>query len=78
MTGIIIALVIGGVSGWIAGVIMKAEGSLLRNIILGLLGGLVGGFLGKLIGVGATSMVGSIIISVIGACILIWLSKKLF
>jgi len=74
----IIALIIGGVSGWLAGKIMNCEGSLIRNIILGLVGGLVGGLLGKLIGIGASSWVGSILISVVGACILIWLSKKIF
>lgn len=74
----IAALIIGGISGWLAGKIMGSEGSLLRNIIIGLLGGVVGGLLGGVIGVGATNWIGSILISVVGACILIWLSKKLF
>lgn len=72
----IFSLIIGGISGWLAGKIMNSEGSLLRNIILGLLGGVVGGILGRIIGLGARNFIGSIIISVIGACILIWASKK--
>lgn len=78
MISFIFSLILGGISGWIAGMIMKTEGSLLRNIILGLLGGFVGGLLGKFIGVGATNWIGSIIISVLGACLLIWLSKIIF
>jgi len=78
MLSFIFALIIGGVSGWLAGIIMKAEGSLLRNIILGLLGGLVGGLIGKVIGVGASNWIGSILISVAGACLLIYLSKLIF
>lgn len=76
MGNFILALIIGGVSGWLAGKIMNAEGSLIRNIILGLVGGLVGGLIGKLIGIGASGIIGSIIISVAGACLLIWLAKK--
>ena len=78
MLSFIAALIIGGISGWLAGKIMGTSHSLIVNIILGLVGGLLGGWLGGLIGVGATGTIGSIVISVIGACILIWLSQKLF
>ena len=74
----IAAIIIGGVSGWLAGKLMGADHSLIINIILGLVGGVLGGWLGGLIGVGATNWIGSIIISVLGACILIWISKKIF
>ena len=78
MWSFIVSLIIGGGSGWIAGQIMKSTHSTIINIILGLLGGVVGGFLGSLIGVGATNWIGSILISVVGACILIWVYRKLF
>nr|MCR5716090.1 GlsB/YeaQ/YmgE family stress response membrane protein [Lachnospiraceae bacterium] len=38
----------------------------------------VGGLVFKLIGVQATNIVGSLLISVIGACICIWAGRKLF
>ena len=75
MINILVALLIGAVSGWLAGIIMKTNHSLIINIILGLVGGLVGGFLGKLIGVGATGWIGTILISVVGACLLIWIFR---
>ena len=36
-------LIMGALVGWIAGKLMDAEGSLLRNIIVGIIGSAVGG-----------------------------------
>ena len=74
----IVSLIIGGVSGWLAGKIMDSKHNVIINIILGLVGGALGGWLGGLIGIGATGWIGSILISVIGACILIWIARKIF
>ncbi len=71
MTGIIASIVIGAVAGWLASLIMKKNTGLLMNIILGIVGGFVGGFVFGLIGFGATKLIGQIITSVVGACIVI-------
>ena len=34
-------LIIGAAAGWLAGILMKQEGSLVRNLILGVIGALV-------------------------------------
>ena len=75
---IVIYWALGALSGWIAGKIMKSDGSLLRNIILGICGGVVGRVLSSLLGLGANSLIGGIIVSVVGACILVFLVNKLF
>ena len=49
--GIIWTLFLGGLAGWIAGKLMGSEGSMLRNVILGLVGGAVGSFVLGLIGI---------------------------
>ena len=49
--GIVIALLIGAVAGWLAGLVMGGRGGLLRNIILGIIGSVVGTFLLGLIGI---------------------------
>lgn len=67
----IISIALGALAGWIAGKIMKDEGSLLRNIVVGIVGGWLGGFLFGLIGLGL-----GFIGSVIGACLLLWVIKK--
>ncbi|MBO4267164.1 MAG: GlsB/YeaQ/YmgE family stress response membrane protein [Lachnospiraceae bacterium] len=71
----IAAVIIGGVSGWLAGKIMKTHHSVIFNIILGFFGGLFGGWLGGLVGIDESGWISRIIISVIGACLLIWISR---
>ena len=80
---IIMAIVIGTIAGWLAGIIMKSKGSLLRNIILGIIGGIVGGLIFSLLNINIALSIrpinfGSIIVSAIGACIVIFIFNKLF
>ena len=42
---IIVWIVIGGLAGWVAGMIMKTDGSLVKNIVTGIVGALIGGFI---------------------------------
>ncbi len=77
------AILIGAVAGWLAGIIMKSKGSLLRNIILGIIGGFVGGFIFSLLHINIALSLGlinfeTIIVSAIGACIVIFIFNKLF
>ncbi len=74
---LIIELVIGGLCGCAANKLMKNDSSsILKNVILGVIGGIVGGFLGNLIGVGGGWVTG-ILLSIAGACLVVWLSRKL-
>jgi uncharacterized membrane protein YeaQ/YmgE (transglycosylase-associated protein family) len=41
----IIALVMGGIIGWIAGMVMRNEGGIIWNILVGCIGSIVGRFL---------------------------------
>ena len=73
---LIVELVIGGLSGCAAAKLMGSDSkSILKNVLLGLGGGVVGGFLGNLIGVGGGWVTG-ILLSIGGACLLIWLFRK--
>ena len=74
--GMIWTLFLGGLAGWIAGKIMGSDGSMVRNMILGLIGGIVGSVVLGLIGIHGHWLIGGTIVSVVGACILIWLGKK--
>ena len=77
MINLLITLLCGAVAGWLAGVIMGMNGGLLRNIIVGLLGGVVGGLLFNIIGIGGGSLLWSILTAVVGACLLLFLAKKI-
>jgi uncharacterized membrane protein YeaQ/YmgE (transglycosylase-associated protein family) len=77
LTNLIVTILVGALAGWVAGKIMKSDGSLIRNIILGILGGLLGGWIASILNVSYGLVVG-IIIAIAGACLLIWLARKLF
>jgi len=76
---IIVTLIIGGVIGWLASLIMKtdAQMGILANIVVGIIGAFVGFWIAGLIGVAATNNVLRWIIAVVGAMILIAILKAL-
>ena len=78
MFGFIFSLLIGALAGYIAGRIMGSETSTVCNIVLGILGSFVGEFLFGLIGIHATGSISSFVISVLGACVCIWVDNRLF
>lgn len=75
LVNIIISLVIGGVCGWLAGIIMKSANGVLINIILGIVGGVIGGAIFNFLGINFNGIVGSIICGVVGACLLIFIVR---
>ncbi len=72
------SLIMGALVGWIAGRLMDAEGSLLRNIVIGIIGSAVGGAVFGLLGFYAHGWIASLIVNVAGACLFIWIGRKLF
>lgn len=76
---LIITLVIGAVIGWLASMVMKTNDQMgaIANIVVGIVGAWLGAWLGGLIGVAPTSLVGSVLMSIIGASVLIGLLKAL-
>ena len=80
---IIVTLLIGAVAGWLAGSVMNSRGSLIRNIILGIVGGFVCSFIFTQLNIHlALSLgpinLGTIIVSAVGACIIIFIGKLIF
>lgn len=72
---LLIVLVIGAISGWLAGNIRRGYGfGLLGNIVVGILGAFVGNFLAHQTGIflGA-GLLGTIITAVLGALVMLFL-----
>ena len=66
-------LIIGALSGWAAGKIMRGHGfGIVVDIIVGIAGAFIGGFALSLIGLTQYGLIGQIITSIIGAAILLW------
>ena len=70
------AIIIGAIVGAIASRLMGADNGLLMNIIIGIVGSSVGRFLFGLIGFTARGLADGIV-SVIGACVVIALARKI-
>ena len=75
---LLIWLVVGGVIGWIASMIMKTDASqgVLLNVVVGIIGAMLGGWLiSPLVGVGTINQnnfsVGALVVSLVGAVILL-------
>ena len=79
--GIIAWIILGALSGWIASIIMKKNTSMgvIANIVTGIIGAFIGGVVFNFIG--AEKVTGlnlySILVSVVGACILLWIIGKI-
>lgn len=75
--GWLLTIIIGGLAGWIAEKIMKADMGLLMNIIVGIVGAAVLNFiLGTLLGLYTPdTWLAYLIVAIIGACLLIWIVR---
>jgi uncharacterized membrane protein YeaQ/YmgE (transglycosylase-associated protein family) len=71
--GFLVAIIIGGIIGWLASMIMKtnAQMGLVANIVVGIVGSVLGQWLAWALGIAAFGSIGSFIISLVGAVILI-------
>jgi len=73
---IIILILVGAVAGWVASKVMRVDSSPLINILLGIAGGMLGGYLFGLINISLLDGIpGDILVSIIGAIILVFVYK---
>lgn len=77
--GLIISLVIGGVVGWLASIIMKtdAQMGLMANVLVGVVGSWLGFLVAGMLGLSATGGIGRFIVALGGAVLLILILRKL-
>ncbi|PVA06252.1 GlsB/YeaQ/YmgE family stress response membrane protein [Thalassorhabdomicrobium marinisediminis] len=76
--GIIASIIVGGLAGWIASMIMKADTGIFLNIILGIVGALLLNLVLSWFGIYAQrSWIPQLIVGAAGAIVLIWGYRKL-
>jgi len=75
LTNIIVWIIIGGLAGWIASMIMGRDNQMgaLANIVVGIIGAFIGGFLMNLLGAQGTTgfNVWSLLVAILGAVVLL-------
>ena len=76
---LIIMIVVGGIIGWLAGMVMKTGGQMgiLANVIVGIIGSSLGFWLAGMLGLAAYGAIARWAVAVAGAAILIWILKAL-
>ena len=78
ITNLIWWAVVGLIAGWAAGKIMKGGGyGVVMDIILGIVGAVVGGWLMGALGVHLGGFIGTILVAILGAVVLIWITRML-
>jgi uncharacterized membrane protein YeaQ/YmgE (transglycosylase-associated protein family) len=78
LTNFIWWAIVGLIAGWAAGKIMKGGGyGVVMDIVLGIIGAVVGGWLLGALGIYAGGFIGTIVVAIIGAVFLIWISRLL-
>jgi uncharacterized membrane protein YeaQ/YmgE (transglycosylase-associated protein family) len=78
-TNLIVTLIIGGVIGWLASILMKtnAQMGILANVIVGVVGSFLGVFVANALGVHARTAPAAWIVAILGAALLIVLLRAL-
>jgi len=77
--GLIVSLVIGGLVGWIASIIMKTnpQMGLVANVLVGIVGSALGFWIAGLLGIAAAGGLVRFAVAIAGAALLIFVLGKL-
>lgn len=76
---LIITLIVGGLVGWLASIIMKtnAQMGLIANVLVGVVGSMLGYWLAGLVGIAPAGGILRFLIAIGGAVLLIFILRKL-
>jgi uncharacterized membrane protein YeaQ/YmgE (transglycosylase-associated protein family) len=68
--------IIGGVIGWLAGLITRGRGfGLLGDVAIGIIGAALGGWMAGALGISIGSSIGAFLMAVVGAVVLVGLTR---
>lgn len=77
--GIIWALIVGGIVGWLASIVMKtnAQMGMIANVLVGVVGSAIGFWAAGMLGLAPTGGIVRFIVAIIGAALLIFILRML-
>ena len=73
--GLIGAIILGILAGFIVNKLMGKGGGLLWDLILGVIGGFAGGYLFDLLNIQLGGIVGQLVTAVVGAVVVLWIAS---
>ncbi|MBL8201654.1 MAG: GlsB/YeaQ/YmgE family stress response membrane protein [Chromatiales bacterium] len=75
----IISLIIGGIVGWLASIVMKTNAQMgwIANVLVGIVGSSLGFWIAGLLGITAGGRIAGFLVAIAGAVILIFILGKL-
>jgi uncharacterized membrane protein YeaQ/YmgE (transglycosylase-associated protein family) len=77
--GWIVTIVVGGIIGWLASMLMKTDKQMgiLANVIVGIIGSALGFWVAGVMGFAAYGAIARWVVGIAGAVLLIWILKAL-
>ena len=67
---------IGGVIGWVAGLITRGRGfGIIGDVVIGIVGAMLGGWMAAVLGLYTTSSIGAFLLALAGAVVLVGLTR---
>jgi len=77
--GLIISLIIGGIVGWLASIVMKtnAQMGMIANVLVGIVGSALGFWIAGLAGIATDGGILRFVIAVAGAALLVFLLRAI-
>jgi len=75
----IISLIIGGVAGWLASIVMKTNAQMgwIANVLVGVVGSLLGFWIAGMLGIAPAGGILRFVVAIAGAALLIFILGKL-
>ena len=76
---IIWALIVGGIVGWLASIVMKtnAQMGMIANVLVGIAGSAIGFWAAGMLGLAPTGGIVRFLVAIVGAVLLIFILQKL-
>jgi uncharacterized membrane protein YeaQ/YmgE (transglycosylase-associated protein family) len=77
--GWIVSLIIGGIVGWLASIVMKtnAQMGLIANVLVGIVGSALGFWLAGVLGIAPSGGILGFVVAIVGAVVLIFILQAL-
>lgn len=76
---LLVTIIVGGIVGWLASILMKTntQMGIVANVIIGIVGSSLGSAIAGALGIGSGGAIGTWIVAIAGAALLILILKKI-